>query len=337
MRAAAAALGVAALAGGAAAQDCSPGQRQAYADEALAFRFRPSGISGGGGNDRTLAWAAEDEGDVGGGGGGMVFQMIRAVDPLANLIGTLEDEGEFIEPCLASTGCPEFEESCYAIDPGTSCVLTPAVPDDPGTEDNEFVAGFCTPVRGGRCGHQPPEVAQAALSPELGGLYWESGDGAPYEMTLYSDKKIAIGAAHTAFFVFTHADSAAPWAAFMGFRPSERSNGRLGLCRADGRPLLRTDNGPGVFAFNVGSCESALRLRFRSQPCSPASITLRWLLRGRRRRLPFHRRLVSVRLHRPGRTDRRPYDCSLPIQARLQHSGRPATHQRVRRRDRGLS
>jgi len=170
MRAAAAALGVAALAGGAAGQDCSPGQRQAYADEALAFRFRPSGISGGGSNDRTLAWAAEDEGDVGGGGGGMVFQMIRTVDPLANLIGNLEDEGEFIEPCLASTGCPEFEESCYAIDPGTSCVLTPAVPDDELTDENEFMAGFCTPQRGGRCGHQPAEIEQAALSPELGGL-----------------------------------------------------------------------------------------------------------------------------------------------------------------------
>ena len=122
---------------------------------------------------RDSAWAAEDEGDVAwsSGGGGMVFQMIRTVDPLANLIGNLEDEGEFIEPCLASTGCPEFEESCYAIDPGTSCVLTPAVPDDELTDDeNEFMAGFCTPQRGGRCGHQPAEIEQAALSPELGGL-----------------------------------------------------------------------------------------------------------------------------------------------------------------------
>ena len=141
MRAAAAALGVAALAGGAAGQDCSPGQRQAYADEALAFRFRPSGISGGGSNDRTLRWDAEDEGDVAA-GGGMSFTMTRNADPLANFIGAHTDEGEFIEPCLASTGCPEFEESCFAIDPGTVCALTPTVPDDERTDENEFEAGF---------------------------------------------------------------------------------------------------------------------------------------------------------------------------------------------------
>lgn len=227
MRSAAAALGVALACSAAHAQECSAGQRQSHADAGLAFRFRPSGISGGGSNDRTLVWTAEDEGGVAA-GDGLSFTMTRNADPLANFVGAHTDEGEFIEPCLASTGCPEVEESCFAIDEGTACDLTPMVPDDERTDEDEFEAGFCTPQRGGTCGHQPAEFAQAALSPELGGLYWESGDGAPYEQALYSNKKVAIGAAHTAFFVFTQADSSARFSTLMGMRPNA-APGSLGF------------------------------------------------------------------------------------------------------------
>ena len=238
------------------ASQCAAGTQTAYADDALAFRFKPGGVARGAGgvaNDRSLTWTAEDAGAVGvsNSGTGMTFTMNRIDDPLAMYIGDNTDEGEFIEPCLAVEGCAAVVENCNAQDADgeaagtTTCTLTQTVneiADDPATTDDETVSaviGSCAVATGtGTCLHQPAEIQQDGLAPTLGGLYWESGTGSPYEQAMYSDKKIAIGSAHAAFFVFTHADSAAPWAAFLGFRPN---------------------NGPGVFAFNLGTygCTSA--------------------------------------------------------------------------------
>lgn len=151
------------------------------------------------------------------------------------------DEGEFIEPCLLPAGCPELAESCIPSSETTVCILTPSIEAD--TSVSPPVAGqlgscavdaAASTDPAGTCAHQPAEVMEAPPQEigEIGGLYFESGDGSSFVQTMYLNKLMAVGAQHTFFAVFTHADTAGPYGTLLGFRPN---------------------NGPGVFSFVAGA------------------------------------------------------------------------------------
>ncbi len=196
--------------------------------------------------------------------------MTRPDDPLGDPTWGV---GEFIEPCLAEVGCPGIPEACVAGEADTTCELTATIPDDPATTmQNEYVLGTCTVTSAtGTCTHQPAEVEEAALAPTLGGLYFESGEGASFEQTMYSDKNIAIGGEHTFFMVFTHAATASLYEAMLGFRTNNRpgcftfGSGQYG-CDADSVGCIQSDDwGPTGYTGPGYAAETTSIAIFRSR------------------------------------------------------------------------